>query len=80
MTVRQRRRPDPPPVSTTPRSDPPPAAVAALIAAILEANPYAPPWRQAQLVTEELAAQGWHVGAPGSCRPTMSAADARPAP
>jgi hypothetical protein len=77
VTVRQRRRPDPPPAAP---SEPPPAAVAALIAAILEANPYAPPWRQAQLVTEELAAQGWHVGAPGTCRATNSAAGARLAP
>lgn len=54
----------------------PPAAVAALIAAVIEANLYAPPWRLAQLITGELAAQGWHVGAPDSCRPTKSAATA----
>jgi hypothetical protein len=70
VTVRQRRRPNPPPET---RSEPPPA-VAALIAAVIEANVFAPPWRQAQLVTEELALQGWHVGAPGTCRPTTSAA------
>ena len=50
-----------------------PDAVVALMSAVLEANPFAPPVRQAQLLVEELRREGWHVGAPGSCRLSMSA-------
>ena len=63
-----------------------PAAVLALLAGVLEANPFAPPARMAHLLVEELRREGWHIGAPGSCRPSMSAvsgvdgADMRPAP
>jgi hypothetical protein len=49
-----------------------PDAVVALMSAVLEANPFAPPARLAQLLAEELRREGWHVGAPGSCRPSMS--------
>lgn len=52
-----------------------PAAVVALFAAVLEANPFAPPVRMAGLLVEELRREGWHVGAPGLCRASTSAVE-----
>lgn len=51
-----------------------PAAVLALLAAVLEAHPFAPPVRQAELLARELRREGWQVGAPCSCRFTTEAA------
>lgn len=56
-----------------------PDAARAVVTAVLESRQGAPADVQARLVFEELAAQGWHVGA-GCCRPTNPAADTRPAP
>lgn len=46
-----------------------PDAVAALVTAVVQAHPHAEPERLGRLVQAELEAQGWHVGAPGLCRP-----------
>ena len=50
-----------------------PDAVVALLSAVLEANPFAPPARMAELLAAELRREGWHIGAPGLCRHSMSA-------
>lgn len=47
-----------------------PDALAEVIAAIEEAYPYAEPRRKGELMRDELRRLGWHVGLPGSCRPT----------
>jgi hypothetical protein len=46
------------------RRDPIPAAVGAAIRAVIEDNPFAPPWRQAELVVRELQALGYRIQAP----------------
>lgn len=46
------------------RRDPIPAAVGAAIRAVIEDNPFAPPWRQAELAVRELQALGYRIQAP----------------